>query len=450
MDLDRLDSLARTLATTGSRRCLLGALTGLSLLGSGVLSPDDAEAKERRRRRKGRHKRRKAAGKQQRQDRRKAQQKRKRKPEPQPTPEPECIPEAASQTCANTCGSVTNNCQQVVECSPCCTMPTVDLLPTDDLQTAIDAACDGVTLTLGPGTWVVPATLQITRPLNLEGAGADQTILDGDNNRRVLEILADVPVTLEALAISNGANAEGGGGISNKGELTLIDAELTANKMTGAGPDSGGGAIFSNNAVTLRNTVMKDNMSAVWGGGILVDAGTLILESDSRIEVNTAAKAGGIFARNNSTVTLKQGSRVFKNHATVDGGGVYASGATLILEDGGSIEENIADAYGGGIIANASAVTLKQGSRIVKNQAEGLGGGIYASLSAKVTLEEGSEVLDNTADEGGAIYNATTDLPPGWVTIESGALICGNSAPACAGKATEGLGVCPTPAGQCP
>jgi hypothetical protein len=48
---DPLDTLARSLATMGSRRRLLGALAGAPLLGGlfAVLSLDEADAKKKRR-----------------------------------------------------------------------------------------------------------------------------------------------------------------------------------------------------------------------------------------------------------------------------------------------------------------------------------------------------------------------------------------------------------------
>jgi hypothetical protein len=326
MDPHHFDALSRALTEPGTRRRLLGGLATLPFLGgiTTLLPEGDLAAKERRRRRKQRHKRRKNPGS------RKGKHKSKGKGTKR------CTPEAASQTCSGRCGKVTNNCQQVVECEPCCTTPTAALLPTDDLQTAIDTACDGVTLTLDPGTWMVPDTLVIAKPLTLIGAGAGQTTLSGGDQRRVLAITANVLVTLQALTITQGKDSFGGGGIHSVGKLTLIDAELTANTSTENLGGGGGGAIWSGNDLTLRNTVVRLNESAAFGGGILVDNGTLLLEAGSRIEENTATTdGGGIY--NFGTVDLQDGSQLRNNHAARSGGALYNDGGTAKIEAGALI-----------------------------------------------------------------------------------------------------------------
>ena len=333
MDSRHFDYLTRVLTSAGTRRGMLGGLAGLPVLGGlvALLGPEAGDARG------GRHRRRVKRHKHGKGRRRKDKGKGRRKgTKPEPQPKPNCIPEAASETCSGTCGSVTNNCQQMVACDPCCTTPTAALLPTDDLQSAIDTACAGVTLTLGPGRWVVPATLTIAKPLTLIGAGAGQTILSGDDQRRVLAITEDVTVTLQALTITGGTDNFGGGGIHSVGRLTLIDAELTANTSTENLGGGGGGAIWSGNNLTLRNTVVHLNESEAFGGGILVDNGTLLLEAGSRIEENTATtNGGGIY--NFGTVELQDGSQLRNNHAVRSGGALYNDGGTVKIEAGALI-----------------------------------------------------------------------------------------------------------------
>jgi hypothetical protein len=327
-----------------------------------------------------------------------------------------------SETCAGTCGQVLNNCQQMVECGPCCT-----LTPADDLEIAINVAPAGATLRLCPGRWIVPATVEISKPITLIGAGVGKTILDGAELRRVLAITANVPVTLQGLTITQGRHATAGGGIHSAGPLTLIDAELTANATTTPSTD-GGGAIFASNNLTLRNTLVRNNTSAGTGGGIRVNDGALVVEN---------------------------GSRIFRNYAEYGGGGIYQKGGSLTLE-ASSIEENTvgnpdSNRYGGGIYATCFDVscpfTLKAGSRIHKNRAF-WGGGIYLE-AGKLTLEPGCQVTDNETapyvNAGGAILREA-----GPVEVQEGALICGNTEPQCfpSGAIT---GNCPTTVdGTCP
>jgi hypothetical protein len=111
MDLDRLDVLARSFASAGSRRSLLGLLAAVPVVGGLLTSreTEDAEAKDRRRRRKQRHKRRKSPGT--------------RKHEKHTKP---CKAESVAQSCAGKCGAVTNTCKHAVDCGSCACDPACD------------------------------------------------------------------------------------------------------------------------------------------------------------------------------------------------------------------------------------------------------------------------------------------------------------------------------------
>jgi hypothetical protein len=108
MDLDRLDRLARSIATAGSRRSMLGLLAAVPVIGglAGILAPEDAEAKDRRRRRKKRHKKRKSSGK-----RKKG-----------------CTPKSQAKVCAGRCGPVKSRqtCGKTIDCGSCDCSPACE------------------------------------------------------------------------------------------------------------------------------------------------------------------------------------------------------------------------------------------------------------------------------------------------------------------------------------
>jgi hypothetical protein len=111
MDLDRLTTIARSIATVGSRRRLLGALVSASVLGRvlDLLNQEDVVAKDRRRRRKRRHRRRKNPG-----SRKRA-----------------CHPKSKATVCAGRCGKVTSRrtCGKTVDCGSCdCPTPCGECL----------------------------------------------------------------------------------------------------------------------------------------------------------------------------------------------------------------------------------------------------------------------------------------------------------------------------------
>src|SRR5688500_14760044 len=107
MDDRHFDTLTLVFTGGDSRRRLLGLLATLPILGGllGILSPEETDAKGRRKRRKKRHKH----GNR----RRRAHGRGKKK----------CRAESAAQTCAGKCGSVTNNCQKSVDCGSCLCNP---------------------------------------------------------------------------------------------------------------------------------------------------------------------------------------------------------------------------------------------------------------------------------------------------------------------------------------
>lgn len=113
MDDRHFDALTRALATPGPRRRLLGTAAALPLLGGVLasLSADEAAGKGHKK-----HKKRK---------------KHKKK----------CRAEPASQTCAGKCGSVTNNCQQAVNCGSCACSPACDECFTCQAATGSPGVC---------------------------------------------------------------------------------------------------------------------------------------------------------------------------------------------------------------------------------------------------------------------------------------------------------------------
>ena len=75
---------------------------------------------------------------------------------PKPTPTPTCTPDPVAKTCSGQCGNVTNNCQKVIDCGSCLCDVRCNDTPAacgTALQAAIDAAAEGDTLIVCPGTY---------------------------------------------------------------------------------------------------------------------------------------------------------------------------------------------------------------------------------------------------------------------------------------------------------
>ena len=106
MDSRHFDALVRALSVAGSRRRVLAMLATVPVAGELFVREalEDAEGKGRRRRRLKRHKHGGA---------------RRRKHKHKKPPRPTCPADSVAQSCADVCGSVTNNCGQTVDCGSC-------------------------------------------------------------------------------------------------------------------------------------------------------------------------------------------------------------------------------------------------------------------------------------------------------------------------------------------
>src|SRR5438128_1706937 len=113
-----------------------------------------------------------------------------------------------------------------------------------------DPSLAGQTITLTSGE------LAINKSLDIEGLGADQLTISGNDASRVFDITGGgLTVTLADLAIVHG-RANQGGGIDNAGStLTVFRCILSNNLAVGvAGHNGQGGGIFNENSAVLTVT----------------------------------------------------------------------------------------------------------------------------------------------------------------------------------------------------
>ncbi|NER45195.1 MAG: hemagglutination protein [Symploca sp. SIO1A3] len=275
-------------------------------------------------------------------------------------------------------------------------------------------------------------------------------------NFRILHIAGGAELDLNNTTLSNGVAARAGirgsgGGIFNRGTLTLNNSTVSGNTA-----NTRGGGIFNYgngaNGATLtlnNNSTVSGNM-AVFGGGIFnrgdtANAATVTL-NNSTVSGNTAdARGGGIVNRGNvenaATLTLNN-STVADNTVTIyDGGGIVNRGdglnAATVTLNNSTVSGNTANRDGGGILndgrngLNAATVNLSD-STVSGNTAYSLGGGIAnygngANNAATLTLSN-STVSGNTAYYGGGIDNFGLMAENAATLTLSNSTVSGNSA----------------------
>ena len=308
------------------------------------------------------------------------------------------------------------------------------------LRGAIGTADSGDTIVIPAGTYTLAlgSELVIAKNLTLTGDGADITIIqaatgEGLADSRVFNIVTG-DVAISSVTIRHGNSTdEDGGGILNRGTLTLaisivsnnsnsgghiqargggIDnrGTLTVAKSTISGNTAGSGGIFNSGTVTLTNSIVSSN-SAYDGGG-LWNIGTADL-TDTTIS-NNIATAGGVGIYNNGTLSLRN-SAVIDNATTggsfSKGGGIYAGGTVTITDS--TINGNTASDGGGGIY-NSGMLTVTSstvnGNVVRGPRSPNFGGGIYNIGSLNMA---DSTVNGNTSRDAGGILNT------GEITLNS-------------------------------
>jgi hypothetical protein len=391
MDADRFAHFLRTLVTTPSRRAITRGLA--ALVAGSVITPLLGAETDAAKHRGHNHRRRRDERAEQVHDERRKKKKRKKKLPPASTlgspcaacanPTPICVNNSCvACTSSSQCPARTlcdrGSCQPCTVCESGCRYQHIQSAWVDPEGPAVVRVC--------PGTYT--GNLKITRDGTLVGAGngigPGDTVLDGGNTGRVVEISATGLVALRNFHITGGATTEvdsdegRGGGIWNNAQLTISDCVITGNKAPW------GGGMHNISEAHLTRCIVSDNEGM----------------SDE-----AAGVAGGI--SNFGRLTLVN-SRVTLNRAG-DGAGILTDHGIVTLDDS-DVDTNTALGFGGGIYADTSQVHLLNGSRITGNIAdpESPGAGI-ALLESQLEISGGSSITGNTPDD---CFDGGTDECP--------------------------------------
>ena len=238
-----------------------------------------------------------------------------------------------------------------------------------DGSEAGDPGADIIDLSGLTGTITLGGTeLTITEELTLMGPGDDDLTISANGMSRVINVTANVPLTVEGLTITGGitTGTDNGAGINSAGTVTLNNSTVSGNSS-----NVDGGGIFSNVSVTLTNSTVSGNSSSAGGGGIRTSGDVTLTRSN--VSGNSANANAGIYSR--GTVTLNDNSTVSGNSSATQVGGIF--GERVVLNDS-TVSNNSAGTIAGGIGAafgSPSEVSLTN-STVSGNSSNGNGGGI--------------------------------------------------------------------------
>src|SRR5229473_3483470 len=160
------------------------------------------------------------------------------------------------------------------------------------IAAAIAAANAGDTISITDAVHT-EAGITVNKTLTIQGQGAANTAVNGNKAGSVFIVNFGVTATIQDMTIQNGsAPAFGGGGILNYGTLTLSNSTLSGNSAT-----YDGGGILNNGrgTVTISNSRLSGNSASggyyASGGGIF-NSGTATI-SNSTLSDNRATYYGG-------------------------------------------------------------------------------------------------------------------------------------------------------------
>jgi hypothetical protein len=153
---------------------------------------------------------------------------------------------------------------------------------------------------------------------------------------RIAEVSPTGNLTLTTrVALTNGSVVGDGGGILNRGAVTLTRSSLSGNTATlnGGGLANADTPSGTAPAATFTRSPVTNNTALLRGGGIYNGLrGTLTTTGVSgnpmEIERNTGSQGGGIAAVNSTATTMTQ-TAVTANRAVLNAGGVYRVGGEM-------------------------------------------------------------------------------------------------------------------------
>lgn len=294
------------------------------------------------------------------------------------------------------------------------------------LREAIAAAVSGETINFSvTGTLnLTRGELHINKNLVIAGPGADLLAIDasgndptplqklGDGSRIFLvddgNATSKRDVEIVGVTLTGGDSAQDGGGIYSQENLTIKDSVLFFNSS-----DKNGGGIYNaGGTLKLLASVIDSNYSRGYDtdGGAIYSYGPSIEFVDSQVSNNQAlgvfSSGGGAYVFSGSVSVT--GSEFSRNGAGGSGGGLLVgfSAESLPATVTDSVfTENVADSSGGGI--HSSQHLIIKNALFWRNESGGPGGGISGGrleiYNSEVSENEGSGIGGGGIEVGTAL-----------------------------------------------
>ena len=212
--------------------------------------------------------------------------------------------------------------------------------------------------------------------------------------------------TFYAVTLTGNTAYYGGGGVYNNGDVTIRQATFISNTTT----QEHGGGLYNNRQAVIENSTFMSNHadfygsggSAISDGGGIYNSGSGELQLNrSLLTANTADDGGGGLTNHYGVIMLADNT--FTGNDAFGGGGIAIYSGTNTLSDT-TFVSNTADYYGGGLSIQEATVPLTN-TVFISNTAVSFGGGMYNGSGAKVYMQNGTFLANRSDSHGGGVAN---------------------------------------------
>ncbi|MCI0577600.1 MAG: right-handed parallel beta-helix repeat-containing protein [Chloroflexi bacterium] len=252
---------------------------------------------------------------------------------------------------------------------------------------------------------------------------ANETILDGLGQARVVYIVGPIQPTITGFAIRNGEATEGAGVYhpdANGG--AVIEANQIYDNVATGGTARGGG-VFLGGPGTVTNNDIYNNSAAGRGGGVFVEN----LNTGGDTAVIQANKIHGNSAGTVGSNALAGGLGIADGNVTVDANEIYqntadfAAGILVDLDGNVTLQNNVvylntatfnnSSAGAGGGLLTRGTVNIWHNTFAKNSATNAQGGGIY--LFGGTAVISNTIVAHNTAASNSGIHELTPGIGSG-------------------------------------
>jgi filamentous hemagglutinin family protein len=296
------------------------------------------------------------------------------------------------------------------------TATTVNVGASGTVQNGVDASAAGGTVNLAATTYTLAAKVAINKNLTVNGAGAANTKVSGNNAVQVVSIGGNSTVNINGLTVAKGRASDGSGVLVNPGS-TLNLANSTFSSNAGSSSVSSGGAIYnSSGTINITNSTFSNNSASSSGttssGGAIYNSSGTINITNSTFLSNAARGSGGAIYNNSSGTINITNSTFSDNSARISGGAIYNSNGTINITN--STFSN-----------NSTSISSSRGGAISNNNTSGKINITNSILVGNTARTSGSEEVSGNITSNGYNLVGVNGNAGGFQTIATDRVLAG-------------------------